>query len=58
MDTLPARLIEGYFNDLNANGIQGGDVSVCRLLKPGSSVLGGRCIMESGVNLLIILFNI
>lgn len=58
MATLPARLVEGYFNDLNANGIQDSDVSVCRLLKPGSSVLGGKCIMESGVNLLIILFNI
>lgn len=58
MDTLPARLVEAYFNDLNVNGTQGRDVSVCRLQKPRSSVLGGKCIMESGVNLLIILFNI
>lgn len=58
MDTLPVRSAEGYFNDLNADGIQSRDVSVRRLRKPGSRVLGCKCITESGVNLLRILFNI
>lgn len=49
MDTLPGRLVEGYFNDLNANEIQGRGVSACRLLEPSSSILGGKYIMESGI---------
>lgn len=53
MDTLPGRLVEGHFNDLNANEIRGRDVSVCRLQCTWRQIYYGKWHY-----LLIILFNI